>query len=113
MYHPQTIGNHKVLNRSDSNKNCRKMKKRCQIELAILLAIGLVVVIGGTIYTGSYIAEISRSTESDFHYRFLGDPNSQFVFDTEKCNVKLDSFIVFQSLGQAHSLGFNNAPSCT
>lgn len=92
------------------------MKKRGQIELAILLAIGLIVVIGGTIYVGSSIAGSVSGSEARIIQGYDGgyvvDLNTNLIYNPKKCVVKLENYIFFSSLEQAHSFGYSDAPNC-
>lgn len=86
------------------------MKKRGQLELLIL--VGLIIVIGGTIYIGSTIAKSSSSIEV-ITGNYIGDIDNNLVFDITKCNINnLDNYVIFNSLADAHSLGFGDMPNC-
>jgi len=85
------------------------MNKRGQLSL--LIALGLIIVISGTIYTGSTISKTSTKVD-DMNHIYLGDLNSNLVFDRTKCDIKLKNYVLFDSLEEAHSLGFKDIPNC-
>lgn len=88
--------------------------KKGQIEYALFIMAGLILVIGGTVYAGFSVREIDAfEAKQKTQTKYVGDVDTRLVYDKTKCNVYSDNTVTFQSLEQAHSLGFRGAPNCT
>ncbi len=87
--------------------------RKGQIDIVILLALGLIVVIGGTVYTGISIKESEKQiTDESLLNKYVGDLNTKLIYDKNKCDIPSTNLVEFKSLEQAYSLGFKDAPNC-